>query len=59
MDHQLQNEQALSPEQALERVYHALLEKGYKGEEIGCMPLVTSEDAPVKKITLWEKWFGT
>ena len=29
MDHQLQNEQALSPEQALERVYHALLEKGY------------------------------
>ena len=31
----------------------------YKGEEIGCMPLVTAEDAPVKKITLWEKWFGT
>ncbi len=29
MDHQLQNEQTLSPEQALERVYHALLEKGY------------------------------
>ncbi len=31
----------------------------YRGEEIGCLPLVTLEDAPIKKITLWEKWFET
>lgn len=29
MDHPIQNDQPLLPEQALERVYHALLEKGY------------------------------
>lgn len=29
MDHQLQNENQLSPEEALDKVYHALVEKGY------------------------------
>ena len=29
MDHQLQNENLLSPEEALDKVYHALVEKGY------------------------------
>lgn len=31
----------------------------YEGKEMGCLPLVTLKDAPVKKITLWKKWFGT
>ena len=31
----------------------------YKGKEMGCLPLVTAEDAQIQKITLWEKWFGT
>lgn len=28
------------------------------GVEVGCAPILTVEEAPVKKISLWEKWFG-
>ncbi|MBE6579752.1 MAG: D-alanyl-D-alanine carboxypeptidase [Ruminococcaceae bacterium] len=30
----------------------------WNGVEVGSTPLVTAEEAPAKKISLWEKWFG-
>lgn len=30
----------------------------WNGVEVGSTPLVTAETVPVKKISLWEKWFG-
>lgn len=30
----------------------------WNGVEVGSTPIVTAETVPVKKISLWEKWFG-
>ncbi len=30
----------------------------WDGVEVGSAPMVTAETVPVKKISLWEKWFG-
>ena len=30
----------------------------WNGVEVGSAPMVTAETVPVKKISLWEKWFG-
>ncbi|MBO5735809.1 MAG: D-alanyl-D-alanine carboxypeptidase, partial [Clostridia bacterium] len=30
----------------------------WNGVEVGCAPLVTAEETPIKRISLWEKWFG-
>lgn len=30
----------------------------WNGVEVGYAPLVTAEETPIKRISLWEKWFG-